>query len=954
MATHQLNRLAGLLTSAYSAAQIADESDGDLLDRCRTGADPAAFEAIVRRHGNRVLGACRKVLSDPADIDDVFQATFLTLLRNPRAVRKAASLGAWLYGVAHRIAVRARDTAHRRRGLLKKAARPVDADGPDLSWKEACTVLHSELDRLPDTLRLPLVLCYLDGLSRDEAAAQLGWSLNEVRGRLERGRDRLRKRLEKRGIALSAGLLAVVAGNSVTAGGPPTRFIEIALRVLAGRPSVAAAALASGVSPVMANTLKTVSAVVLAAGVLLGVGMQRPDAIAGPKPGDAKSTSTPVAGPATPAAPPEFGGQVLDPDGKPVKGAKVYFLYYTPNARPIPERAVTDADGRFHITMKLGELDPTYQSEPWNSGSVFATAAGFGCGWVAVGKQPDQLAIRLSKDDKPLAGRAVNLEGKPLVGVTVRVTELMGPREGKDLSKLVADLKTQKSGYGVLNEQTIGFQGSWIGRDLGTLFPATTTDSDGRFRIPGVGADRIATIRFESPGVEGRVLRVLTREAEAVTVPEWNGTRGTAPDQPMMTFVGNDFTYALAPGRTVTGVVTDKATGKPLADAVLVSERVAGNPISGRHEFRALADKDGRFAMHGLPLGQGNVLRAGPAAGQPFLMQYRDVPVPAGTNPAPLDFALTRGVELTVKVTDAATKTPVPGWIEYFTYPDNPTYVAIKRFAAPDRQDIGSEAGGFRMVVPAGPGLIAFRARAESYPVAIGADQFKDRMRQAFINTVPGLCHPASFTVLAPVDPKLGDQTASVDIVLDAGKSVTGKVLDPDGKPLTGALARGLKSAPLVFGVWDNQPLQTAEFKAVAVDAKRPRSLVFLHPEKKLGGTVRMTGEEKGPIEVKLRPWATVTGRLVDAEGRPQANIRLGFVMSLDDTDPAGVGDLPDREMKTDAAGRFSIGGFVPGLRYNLTAIDSSRVLADVTRGTQFKEGEVKDVGDVVLKPPGE
>src|SRR4051812_32686998 len=98
MPTQQLNRLAGLLTSAYSANRFADESDGDLLDRGRAGADPAAFEAIVRRHGGRVLAACRKVLADSADVDDAFQATFLTLLRNPRAVRKAASLGAGCTG----------------------------------------------------------------------------------------------------------------------------------------------------------------------------------------------------------------------------------------------------------------------------------------------------------------------------------------------------------------------------------------------------------------------------------------------------------------------------------------------------------------------------------------------------------------------------------------------------------------------------------------------------------------------------------------------------------------------------------------------------------------------------------------------------------------------------------------------------------------------------------------
>src|SRR5262245_1828757 len=168
MATQQLNRLAGLLKSAYSATRLGDEPDADLLDRCRTGNDPAAFEAVVRRHGGRVLAACRKVLSDAADIDDAFQATFLVLLQHPRAIRKRDSLGAWLYGVAHRIAVRARDTAARRRHLLQRSASPAEvAELPDLSWREACGVLHEELDKLPDNLRLPLALCYLEGLSRD-------------------------------------------------------------------------------------------------------------------------------------------------------------------------------------------------------------------------------------------------------------------------------------------------------------------------------------------------------------------------------------------------------------------------------------------------------------------------------------------------------------------------------------------------------------------------------------------------------------------------------------------------------------------------------------------------------------------------------------------------------------------------------------------------------------------
>jgi RNA polymerase sigma factor (sigma-70 family) len=950
MATQQLNRLAGLLTTAYSANRLADAPDADLLDRCRTGADPAAFEAIVRRHGGRVLAACRKVLADAADVDDAFQGTFLTLLRNPQAVRKSASLGAWLYGVAHRIAVRARDTAHRRRGLLKNAARPADVNAPDLSWKEACAALHAELDRLPDTLRLPLVLCYLDGLSRDEAAAQLGWSLNEVRGRLERGRDRLRRRLQKLGIALSAGLLAAVAGTSVTAGVPPTRYIELALKALSGRATPAAGAIASGVSPAMVATIKYTSAVVLAAAVLVGVGLQRPDALAGPKPSDAKSAQGP-AGAQTPAPPPEFAGQVLDPDGKPVKGAKIHFLYYTPKALPVPERAVTDVDGKFRFAIKADELDVSYRAEPWKYGFVTANATGYGRGWTPVGSKPDQLMVRLAKDDKPLAGRLVNLEGRPISGVTVRVTELMAPPDGKDLAGFTDDLKKRKAGYVVLRDRVSGFEGTWIGRDLQTLIPPVTTDKDGRFTIPGVGAERIATVRIESPAIEARTLRVLTREAETVTVGEWERPGPIGPQMATMTFVGNGFSYALAPGRTVSGMVRDKATGKPIAGAHIESEKVANNPVSGRFEFKAVTDQDGKFTLHGLPLGKGNILRASPPQGQAYLMQVREVPVPAGTNPAPLDFELTRGIELTVKVMDAVTKVPVAGRIQYFALRDNPTVAEIKGFTTPGGWEVLDQVDGvFHLVVPPGPGLVAFRSREDRYPVAAGAERFKDRMNGAFIDTVPYLCHAANFTSLAPVDPKPTAQSAELTIALDPGKSVKGRLVGPDGKPITGALARGLQPAPILFGVWEKDPLPGAGFEVLGLDPKHPRVLIFVHKEKKLAWMVRVTGEEKDSVEVTLRPWATLSGRLVDADGRPQADVRLGFMQPINEPDPAGMGDLPDREVRTDAAGRFTLVGFVPGLRYNVSALATTRVLGRVGYKMQFKEGEDRDMGDVVLK----
>src|SRR5262245_22327523 len=137
-----------------AGADLADGlTDRQLLERFTSRREPAALAALVRRHGRLVLAACRQVLTESADVEDAFQATFLVLLRKANSVDWQASLGGWLYAVAHRIAVRSRDAAARRRRLTPLAARPAAAPPPDLSWPEAVAVLHEELDRLPDRYR---------------------------------------------------------------------------------------------------------------------------------------------------------------------------------------------------------------------------------------------------------------------------------------------------------------------------------------------------------------------------------------------------------------------------------------------------------------------------------------------------------------------------------------------------------------------------------------------------------------------------------------------------------------------------------------------------------------------------------------------------------------------------------------------------------------------------------
>jgi len=208
---HQLERLFGQGTSIGS-------TEGELLERFVTGRDEAAFEALVARHGPMVLGVCRQMLDDPNDVDDAFQATFLILVRKAGTLRQRDLLGNWLYGVAHRVAARARSLSARRMAgvasghdlaeALTAAKCRHNADLNQATLREQGPWLHQEVSHLPERYRIPIVLCYFEGLTHDEAASRLGWPLGTVKGRLARAKDLLRRRLTRRGVTLSAAALA--------------------------------------------------------------------------------------------------------------------------------------------------------------------------------------------------------------------------------------------------------------------------------------------------------------------------------------------------------------------------------------------------------------------------------------------------------------------------------------------------------------------------------------------------------------------------------------------------------------------------------------------------------------------------------------------------------------------------------------------------------------------------
>jgi RNA polymerase sigma factor (sigma-70 family) len=202
-----LRHLRGATVSLATGAT----TDVVLLERLALCRDRDAFEELVRRHGPLVWRVCRRVVRDTDQAEDAFQATFLLLAQNANSIRKPASLSSWLHGVAYRIARRAR-TERDRGGDSGPADREDPAPGPVLQAgaRELGRIMEEEVARLPEKLRLPILLCYWEGLSNEEAARRLGQPCGTVKTRLTRARQVLHYRLTARGLVLPAGVIAVL------------------------------------------------------------------------------------------------------------------------------------------------------------------------------------------------------------------------------------------------------------------------------------------------------------------------------------------------------------------------------------------------------------------------------------------------------------------------------------------------------------------------------------------------------------------------------------------------------------------------------------------------------------------------------------------------------------------------------------------------------------------------
>jgi RNA polymerase sigma factor (sigma-70 family) len=847
--------------------------DGQLLARYGRSRDESAFEALVARHGPMVIATCRAVLRHEHDVEDAFQATFLILARKARTVRACDALGGWLHRVAYRAAVQARVESRRRR--LREAEATVIStlfathSEPD---PEIASIVHEEVDRLPDRLRLPVVLCDLEGLTYEEAARRLCWTEPTLRHRLVRARQRLREQLIRRGV--TAGALGVALAMSVDATRAAVPAV-LARSVVAAATGGASTATAIALTTVIIRSMLMTRLKIASASVLAAIAVASAGGVA--------------------------VGAFRNDDPKSAKRAS----------------ALAPARSR-------------------DASSEAQGPAGSGPG---------------------IEGRIVDLEGRPIAGVQVAVTNLLSAPDN-NLGRWLDQARDRGLTYPAEGLSPGSAPALRVVRSRAPVISApkalltATTGSDGRFRLAGIGPEQLAWIQVSGASIATTQLYAMGRDGAEVRATVH---QGLAPSQ--VVFHARRFDYAAAPGKPIEGVVRDKDTGRPLAGISLQAAVYDEHSVIPTPGVEATTDALGHYRLAGLPRAPAYRLFVEPGGGEPYskgtLRAGGDTPA---FEPVTFDIALKQGIVIRGKVTDKVTGKPLSASIDVYAFADNPHVGEYPAFRSSSLARFFTQRDGqYEAVVLPGRGVIGVVVGGymPRYRAFVGAEAIKgyDSRLMGF-RTVPQICHVPNYHAMAELNLDPNAPSPTLDLQVEPSRTIVVTAIDPEGRPVAGTTAVGVSER---FS-WSDYPQSSPAIEIDAVDPARPRRLTVTHSGRKLVGSVYLKGDEPSPMTIQLQPFGTVTGRIVDDDARPRGGLAISSADGTRPARPAEQGILPGGAVsggiRIGRDGRFRIEGLVPGLKYGAGASEGYPHYGEVFRDLIVTPGEVKDLDDLKLIKP--
>ncbi len=580
-------------------------------------------------------------------------------------------------------------------------------------------------------------------MTYQQAATHLRWTEGSTQGRLKRARDLLKTRLIRRGVTLTgAGLSALTIPKTTSAVSAAmlqatvraARHFILGDAAAAGAVSIASAHLVKQVlRTTMITKLKMAGAAVLGVGVLTflvgGFAGTQPAAPEGtPTTPTADDRRSPVqaSGPARAGEPTKttegalltFHGRVLGPEERQVAGAAIYTMLpsMVDPIKPIL-RAKAGVDGRFRFAMPKQEFDAAVR-RPWDAVTILASSGGLGPDWIDLRKPADEeLPLRLVDDSVPISGRVLDLQGMPVVGATIkrgRIKSLGTVGLDHYLSLLRDDPRTAAN---------YRFSKEFWNNPLPGQPESVTTDAQGRFKLAGIGRDRIVEIGVEGPAIQSATIVAMTRPAATASSPP--GTSTVIAGK----IYGANFEHLIPPGRALTGIVRDKLSKQPLAGV-----NVCGKGTNARVTTNA----HGRFTLPGFPKSKSYPLMVLAGEKAPYFITCLNVPDTAGLAPIDTTVECVAGIPMRLKLIDKETGKPVTGAdVAYWPVHSNPHAREVPGYA-PVRgggaynSGIAQPDGTYLLGVLPGPGAVCVRTAESLYrPACVNARAFfKDNSKK--------------------------------------------------------------------------------------------------------------------------------------------------------------------------------------------------------------------------------
>lgn len=657
-------------------------------------------------------------------------------------------------------------------------------------------------------------------------------------------------------------------------------------------------------------------------------------------------------------------GRVLSPEGEPAAAAAIYWLQSEPAGEQSPpklwwaKRAVTDDDGRFQWTLQ----DTDARIGPANRPPLIAYKPGFGLDGLQVGRDDaaTELTLRLS-ESCPIRGRLTDTEGQPVKGAKIFVANVESANDGS-LDHLLEKWNRSPQLARATPERIV-----YLYQGFAPL--AVETDSEGRFTISSLGNERVAVLSIAAPGYMSDELRVVTRQG--FDAAEYNKSI-TANINPMMRtpgrlprFVGPAFDHVMEIELVIRGTVFTGPDRKPVAGAGVAGGGGQFFALRGGQGGRLpMTDEAGHFELRGLRRSQTAALIVHPSGD--LLARRLRLDVPPGETTLDVEVELKEGIVVEGRVLDPATGMGVYANIRYVPLAEN-RFVDQSGYEGDTSGGVTNDNGHFRLLVPPGPGVLM--AQVQLRRPRVDADKPKP-YRQASFNEEESKRVPTtvaeggdrSFTIagnsirslssheaVKVIDPAPGGGPITCDLPLDRGKTATISIEDDQGQPLRDAWVAGVADVgSTTFKI--AEPTCTI----YGLGADRPRRICVFHRERHLVASLTITGDEQGPLTVRLGAPATVVGRAVDPDGMPLAEAVVDVIyLRRIASELQHVATMERAPVNTDADGRFKVEDLLPGerLAIGFKQGDSYFYIDGLTtKEKQLEAGQKLELGDVKVK----